>query len=683
MQFAAENSQVLQSLVAVIRSASQLNANDIGFIRTLDRTLKTSSQKQSQRLLELISKIITTATGEETVLTSAADLTAKWTVVGRAFDVLLDKAENALAEPTESRHSTPMASDGPDVVTHEKSLDKPQDKFADDIDNSVGPFRPKLTSKPHSIVPLSESFALRAPDTNHLYEWYGQPYREEILQAEYPPAVYEKTEPILYCDWDQTPLTYVDTPQKLKKMVSKLGKSTEIAVDLEHHDLRSYLGLLCLMQISTRTEDFIVDTLALRTELQILNDVFCDPKIIKVFHGAYMDIQWLQRDLGVYVVNLFDTFHASRALGSVKHSLAFLLEKYVNFVPSKQYQRADWRVRPLGQELINYARADTHFLLYIYDILRNSLLDANKMDGVLQESRKTAEKRYEKPGRTAEPGWLKLAITHHLNPQQSGVLSKLYEWRDNLARQLDESPGYIMPVHLLTTLAAMHPTTPGAVVTAASRVPKFVRNEAQTIANLITGALDSPIDIFSLVKSTSQSSLDLFSENALNEVGSLRLPPTKSGIYFELPTKLSPPDGIYLGHFKMDDLNKPLREPASPDASSPEAEITTGVENGAEKPGKVESDSDSESEQEVLEVPKSRKRKIQVVQSLDDVKLQPTLSNNRVLKDEEAFDFEAAEAVAHERQTPAFKQFRGKDSGPRGARGPRRVAQGRSKTFRR
>ena len=68
------------------------------------------------------------------------------------------------------------------------------------------------------------------------------------------------------------------------------------------------------MQVSTRSEDFLIDTIELRSEMHILNQVFTDPKIVKVMHGAESDIQWLQRDFGVYVVNLFDTFHASRAL---------------------------------------------------------------------------------------------------------------------------------------------------------------------------------------------------------------------------------------------------------------------------------------------------------------------------------------------------------------------------------
>lgn len=36
----------------------------------------------------------------------------------------------------------------------------------------------------------------------------------------------------------------------------------------------------------------------------------------------------------------------------------------------KRLQLADWRIRPLTDEMMHYARADTHSLLYIYDCLR-------------------------------------------------------------------------------------------------------------------------------------------------------------------------------------------------------------------------------------------------------------------------------------------------------------------------
>lgn len=65
-------------------------------------------------------------------------------------------------------------------------------------------------------------------------------------------------------------------------MLSKLKQATEIAVDLEHHSYRSYAGFLCLMQISNRERDWVVDLLAIRDEVEALNEVFTDPTIVKV-----------------------------------------------------------------------------------------------------------------------------------------------------------------------------------------------------------------------------------------------------------------------------------------------------------------------------------------------------------------------------------------------------------------
>jgi len=148
-------------------------------------------------------------------------------------------------------------------------------------------------------------------------------------------------------------------------MLQTLTAVTEFAVDLEHHSYRSYLGFLCLMQISTRVHDYIIDLLTLRDDIEQLNQVFTDPNIVKVFHGAESDILWLQQDFNLYVVNLFDSFHASKLLGILhfhsshplpsfslflipefpRHGLANLLQMYCDYVPDKRYQLADWRIR--------------------------------------------------------------------------------------------------------------------------------------------------------------------------------------------------------------------------------------------------------------------------------------------------------------------------------------------------
>lgn len=46
-----------------------------------------------------------------------------------------------------------------------------------------------------------------------------------------------------------------------------------MAVDLEHHNFRSFLGITCLIQISTRDRDFIIDPIKIRSHIWILNEV--------------------------------------------------------------------------------------------------------------------------------------------------------------------------------------------------------------------------------------------------------------------------------------------------------------------------------------------------------------------------------------------------------------------------
>lgn len=80
-------------------------------------------------------------------------------------------------------------------------------------------------------------------------------------------------------------------------------------------------------------------------------------------HGADMDTKWFQRDFNIHIVNLFDTYRGARALGMAKLSYAYLLNYYCNTTTDKTYQLADWRQRPLSQDMLHYARLDTHFLL--------------------------------------------------------------------------------------------------------------------------------------------------------------------------------------------------------------------------------------------------------------------------------------------------------------------------------
>ena len=98
---------------------------------------------------------------------------------------------------------------------------------------------------------------------------------------------------------------------------------------------------------------------------------------LQVLHGADRDIIWLQRDHGLYIVNMFDTGQAMRLLPYQRLSLAHLLKCVFKLDVDKTHQLSDWRVRPLPDDMRLYAQADTHFLLDAYDALRSDSLVAN------------------------------------------------------------------------------------------------------------------------------------------------------------------------------------------------------------------------------------------------------------------------------------------------------------------
>jgi exosome complex exonuclease RRP6 len=316
--------------------------------------------------------------------------------------------------------------------------------------------------------------------------------------------MYEQSEPQPYKPFETTTATFVDTPEALAMMLAELKTAKEIAIDIEHHDNRSYIGLVSLMQISTRDKDWIVDTLQpWRRRLECLNEVFADPSIVKVLHGAYMDIIWLQRDLGLYIVGLFDTFHAARALGYPGASLAYLLTRFINFKAQKQHQLADWRIRPLTDELLEYARADTHFLLFIFDNMRNELVEKsdfsnpekNKVQDVLTKSKETALQRYEHPIYDAElglgrPGWHSLIAKTpvQFTPQQFAVFRAVHKWRDEVAREEDDSPLFIMPNHAVFSIGRYMPEDKAALFNAVQHVSHILRARADELVPIIADA---------------------------------------------------------------------------------------------------------------------------------------------------------------------------------------------------
>ncbi|NXQ89329.1 EXOSX protein, partial [Nyctibius grandis] len=419
-------------------------------------------------------------------------------------------------------------------LLHAKNIPKPQLKFQEKIDNSNTPFVPKLFIKPNALKPLPEALTksgrerkerpedLDVPaalaDFIHQQrtqqteqEIFAHPYQYELEHFSPPDRVLKKPEPQMYRPIQETPCHFITTLDELVELNEKLMNCKEFALDLEHHSYRSFLGFTCLMQISTRTEDFIIDTLELRSDMNILNETFTDPAIVKVLHGADSDVEWLQKDFGLYLVNMFDTHQASRLLNLGRHSLEHLLKLYCDVNTDKKYQLADWRLRPLPEEMMSYARGDTHYLLYIYDKVREALWERGKeqptqLQVVWQRSRDICLKKYIKP-LFSDDSYLELYKRQkkYLNAQQLTAFRLLFAWRDKTARQEDESIGYVVPNHMLLKIAEELPKEPQGIIACCDPVPPLVCQQIHELHPLILKAREMPLVKVGVARTTRET----------------------------------------------------------------------------------------------------------------------------------------------------------------------------------
>ena len=376
-------------------------------------------------------------------------------------------------------------------IIHALNISRPQLTFQDKVDNSSHPQLPKLTF-PKPNCSCSEEFKLQVGIN---------PYQKELETFSYPSWVFKMEKETVFSPLESTPLTFINDELQFDFFISKISSEVAIAVDLEHHNYRSFEGFVCLMQVSTRTEDFIIDTLACRSFIYKLNGIFSNPSILKVFHGAESDIIWLQRDFGVYVVGMFDTYYASKLLNLGSHSLSHLIRYYVGIEVDKKFQLADWRIRPLPQEMIDYARGDTHYLLYICDRMRGQLLELGKsgmsfLKQVLTSSTKRCGQVYCKPD-FDQISWRRLVDKYNkkLTNQQVAVLKGILEWRDAIARLEDESLHYVMPRMMIMRIAEFMPTSVQKIMRCFHPCPPLVKQRAHDLLLVIKGSLKEFKDV--------------------------------------------------------------------------------------------------------------------------------------------------------------------------------------------
>ena len=168
------------------------------------------------------------------------------------------------------------------------------------------------------------------------------------------------------------------TRQGLWELADRRMSHGAVAVDLEADSMHHFEEKVCLIQLGTDRACHIVDPLAVG-DLSDLKPLFADPNVVKILHGADYDVRSLYRDFSIIVENLFDTELAARFLGYEATSLEAVLARHFGVALDKKFQKKDWSVRPLPDEMITYAADDVRYLVMLYEELKTALEKKGRM----------------------------------------------------------------------------------------------------------------------------------------------------------------------------------------------------------------------------------------------------------------------------------------------------------------
>jgi len=231
-------------------------------------------------------------------------------------------------------------------------------------------------------------------------------------------------------------MVFVNNTRKMKECILELHQLlyskqlTEIAFDIEAYNPSKYQQQTCLIQLCTNTgHKYVLDVLSSDSTGNVwdyvstlLRPIFTNDTVVKIGHGIRgIDIPCLHRDFGLFVVNVFDTYEAANCLNLKGHLGLAKLCRYYGLVGNScaeedvvhttnntnrslnvgidddrntkgygigryeklkaKYQAADWRVRPLTEEMIEYGLCDVNYLIPLRRLLIQDLIGGNGGNG--------------------------------------------------------------------------------------------------------------------------------------------------------------------------------------------------------------------------------------------------------------------------------------------------------------
>ena len=248
---------------------------------------------------------------------------------------------------------------------------------------------------------------------------------------------------------------FIDDEESLSQLCEQLKSSTWLAVDTEFERVSTYYPELCLVQVSNGDTTAVIDPIAIQ-DIRPLLDLLYQSSITKVLHSAHQDLEIFFNIKESVPTPLFDTQLAAPLLGYAQGiGYGNLVNEALSIELEKGHARADWKRRPLTEDMLRYAADDVIYLGQIYEVFVEVLKTIEDQSSLNQKLDNLIKAETYKPD--PDLMWKKMFAAKRMKGKQLDVVKRLAAWRELTARERNRPRKWILADHALIEMAKQLP----------------------------------------------------------------------------------------------------------------------------------------------------------------------------------------------------------------------------------
>jgi ribonuclease D len=249
----------------------------------------------------------------------------------------------------------------------------------------------------------------------------------------------------------------ITATSELADACRRMAKHAFVTIDTEFLRETTYYPLLCVAQMASAEEAFVIDALAPGIDLAPFYALMADDKVMKVFHAARQDIEIVWHAAKLIPHPVFDTQVAAMVLG-YGDSISYeqLVQRITGDTLDKSHRFTDWTRRPLSEPQLRYAISDVTHLRDVYLKLVEDLGQRGRAAWVNDEMRVlTSPETYRLE---PENAWHRLK-TRVRKPKELAVLIEVAAWREREAQARDVPRSRVLKDEVIADIAIQAPAS--------------------------------------------------------------------------------------------------------------------------------------------------------------------------------------------------------------------------------